>query len=362
MKKTVLFAVLLALLLSGCGGEEQQPVLDLSGFAQETTLPSIPEAAQETTERAQVMSMEQWWSAAHNFEGVELEFSSDALEYTGEELAVTVNYWASDRNANEYWNFGSQKTGLVDIGVFLFLDGQLQPCRTAGETEYHYMHTVTPGETFDILTEELYFTPVTGEAGEELELAVMCVVWPDYFLDMGQLCYQHTAYMAGDSALLKFRAAPGEIRMPETKDRVAVVTVKESEVAVSEEPLDCHTYFHYKGDGGALYGVESLSGQELFQFEISGTAEGEYGLVIFVDNQPVSVAEEDRIYLQTQAGKRTMVEVTLDLSDYDGSMVIYALLVPRNCLSGGRETWNESREAYYLSSANDVYDLMGWEE
>lgn len=356
MKKYTAVILLLILLLSACGDQEQQPSIDLNFYANETTARIV----REPVSTAETMSMDDYIGASYIFEGVELGITQEELTYSGGEMEVEVRYWSSDiQRSNYYFNFGVREYGLVDIGIFLFLDGRIQPCRTAGENEYSYMHTVTPGEKFEIFTQELYFTPVTGQAGDTLELQVLCVIWPDYFPDQGQHVYQHTAYMAGCTAAVSFDADPGEIQMPQVPDRVVSITTQAQDSDAEE--LSYQTTFRYSSSTGIRYGIRDLSEPQLYRFEMSGNPGGKYALWIFVDNQPVSVAEEDLVFLENEEGCKTIVNVMLDLSDYDGSMVIYPILVPRNLLSGGCPAWDHSISALYLSAADDFYDLMGWE-
>jgi hypothetical protein len=56
----------------------------------------------------------------------------------------------------------------------------------------------------------------------------------------------------------------------------------------------------------------------------------QWGLVIFIDNVPVSVSTEDIMLLQTEAGMKTIVEMEVDISDFGNESLIYAMFVPRN--------------------------------
>lgn len=361
--KVFIIIILSVFMLCGCGqAEEQKPVIDLSGFQTgETTEETVP----EITKAEPVMSYEEWLEAQFRFQGLNLEFTTDTLEYTGGETSVEISYCTGDYNANPFWNFGNKDPYEGDIGVFLFLDGQLQPYRTAEETEYGYMHTFTPLAFNQVSTEQLFFIPVTGEPGQALELQVMCIIWPDYFLDQGVQCYQHTSYMSGDTILVSFRAFPGSLYLQQVTDRVLSITREETLLSTeyTEDVYEAKTYLLYTSNGGAVYGVHEITEPVTLRYEIRGNPEGQYGLVVFVDNQPVSVNQEDLIYIQTKDGMRTIIDIQLDLCDYDGSCVVYTILVPRNCLSGGYRTWEqETIPAYYLSSAEELTDLMGWEE
>lgn len=361
------FAVLLitALLLAGCSEvEEQQPNIDLSGIRSDATedlsdvIPMETEIPRET-----LMSSRDWTDVVHHFKGVALEFVQKAYSYSGGELSACFTYRVSDEVQNYYWNFGDHIYVPHDIGVFLFLDGRIQPYRTAEETEYGYMHTFTVENLLDVSEAELYFTPVTGNSGDDLELQVMCVISPEYFIDQGQYLYQHTACMTGDTALVSFTEDPPAFEIPQVQDRVVSVTSQLMDVSneLDRGTFEVSTQFMLDADGGLVSNAKDFSEPVKFRMSFKGDPTGEYSLMVFVDNVPVSVNEEDLVFFSTEEGKKITVWVELDLSDFGGKSVVYGILVPRNCLSGGYKTWTKPAETYYLSDAANLDALMGWE-
>lgn len=355
--KRMISLLLSMLLLCGCQAqEEQQPSIDLSAIRPEPT--ALTEAP---TAPVSSFSWDDWYNGCLGFKGVSLELSQEEPVYTGGELCLNVTCGASRVEIDEFW-YHVNTIKKVEVGILLFLDGQLQPYRTAAVSEYRYMQTCTPTPLED-LSLELYLTPVTGKAGDCLELQVVCLVWPDYFVDDGPAWYQHTAYMVGDTALIQFQADPAPAELPPVQDRVVSVSIQQEELRQTglKDTFEQHSTLFYTRDGGQLYGITAPTEPVLLRYESTGNLTGRYALVVFVDNQPVSVSQEDLVFFQNEAGKRTVVRLELDLSDFDGESVVYMIAVPRNCLSGGLPAWQDSIEPYYLSGAESFEALVGAE-
>ena len=66
-----------------------------------------------------------------------------------------------------------------NVGILLFLDGRPQPYRLEGDTDYQYMHRFTLNN--EMIYPVFYFTPVTGQAGDTLEMATLTVLYPSIF-------------------------------------------------------------------------------------------------------------------------------------------------------------------------------------
>lgn len=269
-----------------------------------------------------------------------------------------------------------QTTGMSEIGtgVFIFLDGRPQPYRIANHNEYTYMHTFYQEDGVRTI-HDIYLTPVAGQEGDVLEMQIMCVTWPDYFLDQGRTVAQHTAGTTGSSVLLVMEATPEAQSLPSIPDKLLSFSVEYQDLTASEiegwtaeqlrNELECHYTLNGHIDGGNIYSFRGSDSIE-FQYEIWGNTAGTFGFVLFVDNQPISIDPSDAILFTNQNGKKTIISMKLDLSDFDGSSVIYGVLLGRNHLSNGIgngacESFQETWIPYYLSDAQDIYDLMGWE-
>ena len=263
----------------------------------------------------------------------------------------------------------------LPFGIFLYLDGQIQPYRVEGETEYSYFHTFYPESEVPII-DPLYFIPRVGSAGETLELEIMSISWPEYWIDECFYAYALTGGTTGMGANLVFNADPPELEMPSVMDRVKSVSISTKDLSSldisgwTEEDLrrkfEFHTSFAGVADGSYVFAYDEDKGN-VFHYEIWGNPVGEYGLVLFVNNLPASVQPEDLIYIQTEEGKKTCIDIELDLSDFDGEMTIYPVLVSRNYFrygfgNGASEIFMELRPPYYISDQPDFFTLMGWEK
>ena len=69
------------------------------------------------------------------------------------------------------------------------------------------------------------------------------------------------------------------------------------------------------------------------RFELFGTPYVHYGLVFFVDNQPVAPQDGAPILVDVENGQKTVVEAQLDMTGFDTESVLYAILVPRNAFT-----------------------------
>ena len=67
-----------------------------------------------------------------------------------------------------------------------------------------------------------------------------------------------------------------------------------------------------------------LSGDSLYMTAV------EWSYILYVNHQPVSVLPENQVMFRTQNDKKTVIETTLDMSDFDGEGIIYAMFYVRN--------------------------------
>lgn len=371
-KRSMLFCLIGVILFVLCGCTNYQKPMETGEVVSETvsnvfTFPDQNMQITDATEPSSQMTIEQWQSVSMGSKSLTLGFcdytpKNDITYYTysGGEASVNITMTAE----------GMEKVG---VGIFLFLDGQIQPYRTEEETEYSYMHTFYPENSKEYII-PLYLIPVTGESGEILEMQVMSVIWPDYFLDKGRTSIQHTSGTTGSATTLIFEDTPPAMEMPEVRERLlscklSYVELLSSEIAgwTAEDmrnKYEYHYYFDGIEDGASIFDY-GASDTAIFRYEIWGNTAGKFGFVIFVDNQPVTIEPEKLISIETQNGMKTVIEAQLDMSDFDGSSVVYAVLIARNYFAdgvgnGAYEIFRETIWPYYLSDSKDFYDLMGW--
>ena len=359
LRKFLFSALLLAILLcTGCAND----------LPAEPEITDSPLSYNTQPTEAEGMTREEWEATSIPSMRCSLGFVGNESGYTyeGGELHIQI----------QYQTVGCRENGL---GIFLFLDGQIQSYRTANETEYTYLHTLYPEDSqgeYSIL--DVWFTPIAGSVGDQLEMQVASITWPDFFLDQGMVTYQHTRGTTGSARIVTFAAEPEAQPLPSVSDRVISWEITREELTEQEltqwsevDMLHRHEYeyslkynpYNYCRGGATLYSF--VPGDYVtFRYESTGNTLGKSGLVVFVDNEPVSVSPEDLIFFQNEEGKRTVVEVTLDLSDFDGSSVVYAFLLGRNYFQeggGSYEIFRETPRPFYLSGAADLDGLMGWE-
>ena len=329
MKKTWIFLILLALLLTACTPEKgpqettQTPTVE-NVFTQPST--TAPEAPTETT--APVGLGGGLW---FGFETQERDSLGAYLTYTGGELVVPCSIDTSG-------NIGSK-----GIGVLLFVDGLPQPYKAEGK-DYAYLHTFAFDRPESRII-DLTFTPVTGEAGDELEIYGVSVVAPHYsYTEEGLLSFVYTGTSPVVGCRLKYRETPPAEVFPKASPRLSQLEIRKEPLSYSEvgtwteqdlqENYEFHFYANNAPDGGSprIYQVRENQPVKL-RFELFGTPYVHYGVVFFVDNQPVAPQDGAPILVDVENGQKTVVEAQLDMTGFDTESVLYAILVPRNAFT-----------------------------
>ena len=228
------------------------------------------------------------------------------------------------------------------------VDGQPQPYRVAEEGELAYFHVLYPAfDTENALFAQfyyfdLYFTPIAGEAGETVEFFCSTICDPDWQTGEPLTAWNYTFGATQLGTRLKLNAVPPKIEKPEVTERINSVDISYVDTSYSEiagwsdmdliEKYD----FEFKVDGQPYPGVKGskiydVSADKLVElrFEVWGTPYVKYGLMFYVDNQPISGQEV--IHFDMKNGQKTVITVMMDLSDFDGEAAIYAALIPLNC-------------------------------
>lgn len=228
------------------------------------------------------------------------------------------------------------------IGILLFVDGQPQPYKTAEDEDYRYLHTFYSKKNF--ITEEFIFTPVTGQAGDMLEIYAVNINYPDWSPSKEAFGFAHTMGMIWAGMRLQYQASPAPAVLPETAARLLAcekryVDLTEDEIrGWSSQDLQQEVAWKFlvngHGDAGtaAITGITPEDPLELY-FEILGSPYAQFGLVVYLNNEPVFLDGENALYLDIQSGKKTVVEAQVDMAGFDGEGVVYAILVPRNFCS-----------------------------
>lgn len=254
----------------------------------------------------------------------------ESVTYTGGEMCVSY-----------FLDLEGDHISRDGVGILLFLDGQPQPYRTETDMEYRYMHTVYP-ESGAKTYVNLFFVPVTGEKGQRHELWATNMVFPYVGARWDGIAGGKTLTAFGSRLLVDFAETPPEAELPQIPDRLIswnteLREVKQSELNskwTAEDLMNRVDYVLYTegGSSKSVYYIYGVTGDRplKLRFEMWGNPLLQWGLVIFIDHVPISVAPEDIMQLQTEVGMKTIVEMDVDISDFGEESIIYAMFVPRN--------------------------------
>ena len=227
------------------------------------------------------------------------------------------------------------------VGILLFLDGRPQPYKTAENDTYQYMHTFYPVSGEEYLA-DISFIPITGQVGDTLELYAATILNPDFSIKEGMTGFVYTAGSVVSGTRLRYDATPTSGDYELTNNRIVSLVSSYVDTKFSEisgwsdmdlmEKVEAHLYVNGVDDirDCIVYGVTAEENVTL-RYEVWGSPYVHYGLVVFVDNEPVFSSEDCLIPLDVQNGKKTVIEAELDMTGFDGESEVYVMLVPRNC-------------------------------
>ena len=234
------------------------------------------------------------------------------------------------------------------IGIQLMLDGQPQPYRASPDGELAYFHVFYPDfdvEGYAMIQMryiDLYFTPVAGKKGETVEFYATTIRHPDYQVSEPFTGFVHTFGALQVGTRLKLDAAPPKTDKPEVTERIRSVDISYVDTSYADiagwsdtDLIEKYDYeFKVNGQpypgmrGNKIYDISADKPVEL-TFAVWGTPYVKYGLVFYVDNQPISAQKV--IHFDMKNGQKTVITVMMDMSDFDGEAAIYAALIPLNC-------------------------------
>lgn len=366
----VLFGVLL---LAGCAGEVSEPttvstVPDIFTQPSGTTEPTqstqtegtgttqpIQTDATEPTELQQETGSINTGSLSHGPENViRDEVTGTHFKYQGGEMHMAYRIAATGT------------VGQNGIGILLFVDGQLQPYKTLSDDTYRYMHTFYPQEKSEY--EEFIFIPVTGQEGDVLEIWYASIDDPNYSLVDGIQGFVLSNGSVTAGTRLKYEATPPAAEYPEITDRITVPVISYVDLTPGETSgwtdtdwQENYEFRMYVNGSDSMYIYNITEEPVTLRFEVWGNPYVHYGLVFFIDNEPVSIAEEDMIFFGVNNGQKTVVEVQLDMTGFDGESVVYAALVPRNWRSAEVLTmnWLDMTRTFFLIAGEPPEDFPG---
>ena len=250
------------------------------------------------------------------------------ITYTGGEMSMGYEIGSSGK---------IRESG---IGILLFLDGQPQPYRLEGESTYTYLHTFYPEKPSMVV--DFYFTPITGQEGDDLEMYALAILNPEYRPSVGpQQMMVFTSGSVGAGWRLKFEATPPEADFPEKQHRLydAEITSENASYgdvfAWSEEDLrerlDSRSYVNGAPHNGQnrVYNITAGTPVDL-RYELWGTPYIKSSVIFYVDNVPVYTSDGLPFDMAVASGEKKILTAKLDMTGFTGESVLYIVRVPRN--------------------------------
>lgn len=270
------------------------------------------------------------------------------IPYTGGEFHYTFTFECS---GNSYDTHG--------LGFLLFMDGIPQPFHMNEGQEDAYLQVIYPEDgTTDY---EFIFTPVAGESNEYVEFTMAIVRSPWYYAEAPK-SIQETDCITVAHALFYFEADPPASKSIEVTDRLFSYQVSYEDLTArdiskySSDELNFITDWTFYADGKEQGICYSCTTDDIInlRFELFGCTALEYSLVFFIDNEPLYI-DASKVRVTTQSGKKTIVEVQVDMTDFDGRRVVYAVLVCPNFRQLRATGYNTNKLSMMASSFSVYY-------
>lgn len=347
MKRFLIWTMLFALLLTGCtvapGTIGTRPTVEDLFHPPIQTVPTTDGADTTNPKPTEPTATEPVRGGGMGWEILGLD-PNDGLNistYTGGEMNIPLHV------------DGSGIITAYGIGILLMFDGRPQPYRTSENDEYKYMHSFTkdiyPVDKSGNINIDtiLSFTPLSGQKGDLIPCDLISIVDPNFspaeWGILGTTGHKLTSAYMNLKTNIRFEADPPEAERLQVEDRLKSVEITTIETTseeisgwTSDDMLKFNRHKIYVNDrdlarGGSTWDVTEDT-EIVIRFEVWGSPYVHYELLIFMDNQPISVAEEDIIRVHVDSGKKTIVTAKLDMSGFDGESHIYCILVPRNKL------------------------------
>lgn len=259
--------------------------------------------------------------------GTETDGDRTYFVYSGGEFHYPFSFMNQGNSFGEY-----------GLGFLLFVDGIPQPYRMNDAQEESYMQVIYPGQSTDLepLEYEFVFTPVSGSQGECVEFSVAIVQYPWYYAEASR-GIQNTTCLGISHVTLYFEDNPPVQTMPEFSDRLLSYTVSyedltDADIAgYSSAELNSILDWSFSADGkaqGIHYNITENDTVNI-HYELFGCKEMEYSLILFADNEPV-YTDPAQTHVVARSGEKTVIDMQVDLSDFDGRCLVYVVLICRN--------------------------------
>ncbi|MCD8119637.1 MAG: hypothetical protein LUE29_09190 [Lachnospiraceae bacterium] len=376
--------ILTAFLFAGCGGKRAESETSSLESDDPTTTISDKESVDESEQSTTAAEMETFTfsdddTPIDDTSGVStLGRAADALDEDamGED---TYGEYLIYQGGEMYLPCSLGAQGSIEGGVVLlmFLDGEPQPYRVEGgdgegDISCAYSHVFYPEEDETMIC-EIYFTPLTGEAGETLEYWFAAIPWASYFppeFRINPWLLTAGAMEAGGRILF-------EADTPDDQENQTVITeaaYDDATYTITYEDIQDNeslaistgtTSLWYVDGARAVYrGIEyGVAEGDIItiRYVIYGSTYETFGLTFYLDHEPILV-DGGAIPIEIQSGQKTVVELEFTLDEFDGSSILYAALAPQNywtLLNSGltQPDFLKLTDTVYLTSAANLEEL-----
>jgi hypothetical protein len=313
------------------GALSQSNSADTPEFTDESAINDAP-PDYSTSDEPVKGSETQWvgqgelWITPWDYESWPSDSTGPYIEYTGGE--ITLPFFVKTTG-----NLGEK-----GIGLLIFIDGQPQPYKTETEPEYAYLHTFYSTDSNPLFN--LIFTPITGQSGDFSEIYISSLVYPAYSLKDGNCGLVQTSNSVAACFRIRYLQTPPTEDFPDKLPWLTNVNISSNVTASADifnwteadllENIDYR--FRINGQQNIIPGITSETPIDL-QYEVWGSPYVNYRLVFFVDHIPVTQGDYAPLDIHIQQGKTTTIMAQLQLSQFDGESLVYAILVPRNYMS-----------------------------
>lgn len=286
--------------------------------------------------------------------------SENPFEDTGSNIIGEISHGPRDRKWSENgdilpyeYNGGefslkyyfSTSGKAESIGFLLFVNGEPQPYKVNNTGEISYCHSLpVKGSTEQDIT--FFFTPVTGNKGDTLNLTVMSIYYPSFQPDMkatssygfyqGILQYQIPIEFHADAPLeplpeyLTVDVATHSDIWQEKLTKEFLETELPANGVFDTTLIERSAYYTISYDGKLEYNNLNLTGKDkvTIQYKLCGPEGTKYNTIFYLDHQPISYDQIISYETTLTKGGVGIMEVTLDVNELPEFSTFYAISVP----------------------------------
>ena len=118
---------------------------------------------------------------------------------------------------------------------------------------------------------------------------------------------------------------------------------------------------NYNWNSGYIFGVSPEENLTI-RSEVFGSTAVDWSYILYVNHQPVSVLPENQVMFRTQNGKKTVIETTLDMSDFDGEDIIYGVFYVRNWRDRSSLNFTATPDISFTVYLTDAVDFQAMQQ